>query len=232
MSKIHLILPLLLFNINLSAQLLLDVEEEREVKVEGAIITKNFKFLDGIYTSFDAFQKNEPTYTWKDVKASVYTNPQTYVTQIEHIIYEDRMLDLDKLWGVCLGGIPYIHQPRELLGKQNTTFVGLKLRGKICYFTFDSEETLELLMPVYNPHTGKPFRKAVIKREYTKTHSKILDFESGEVKDFSISNLLDWIEDDPELVKTVSEMNPIEAEEKLFTCLLIYVDRNVVRVKT
>ena len=225
MKYYKLIIPfLLLTSTQLPAQLLLEEE--------GDVIIKNFKFDDGIYTTYEEFQKNEPTYTWKEVKASVYTNPQTYVTQIEHIIHEGQLLKLDELWGVCFGGIPYVYQPKELLGKQNETFVGLKLRGKICYLEFETQETLELMMPVYNPHTGKPFRKALIKREYTKNYAKILNFESGEIKPFTISNLLDWIADDSELVKTVSEMNTLEAEEKLFKCLLIYVDRNSARLKT
>jgi len=214
-----LIASCLLINVTLVAQTASD------------IITKNFKFKDGIYATLDAFQRNQPTYIWEDVKANIATNPQTFITQVEYITYQNQLLDIDKVWGLCLGGIPYVQQPKELLGKQISVFVGLQMRGKISYFAYKTKEKIELAMPVYNPATGRPFRQQVIEREYQKNHAKMLNIETGEVDDFTITNFLKWIADDPELTKTVKEMNPVEAEEKLFKCLLIYVDRNEVRVK-
>ena len=57
-----------------------------------------------------------------------------------------------------------------------------------------------------------------------------MNFETGEVADFTIENFLKWILDDPRLIQSINELSQEEAQEKLFKCLLIYDDRNEVFV--
>ena len=58
-----------------------------------------------------------------------------------------------------------------------------------------------------------------------------MHFETGEVKDFTVENFLQWIQDDENLVETIMELSEEERQEKLFKCLLIYVDRNEVKIR-
>jgi hypothetical protein len=70
-----------------------------------------------------------------------------------------------------------------------------------------------------------------VEREERVTFEKILHFETGEVLDFTVDNFLSWIQDDENLVETILDLPPEERKEKLFKCLLIYVDRNEAWIK-
>ncbi|MCB0644919.1 MAG: hypothetical protein KDC44_24905, partial [Phaeodactylibacter sp.] len=104
--------------------------------------------------------------------------------------------------------------------------------GKICYFRYENLESRSIPMVAYNPATGKPFREAVVQRNVLVTYEKMLHFESGEIRDFTVENFLAWIQDDPELTASVRELGPDEILEKLFKCLLIYDDRNLAYIYT
>ena len=206
------------------------------LSAEGQVISKNFQFTDGIYLSHEAFQRNQPDYLLEALKANLFTNPQTFMTQVDSVSvlvngsYQD--LEPRAIWIICLGGIPYIRLPEGAVNKDLTTFAGLQLRGKICYFRYENLESREIPMVAYNPATGKPFRQAVIQRNVLVTYEKMMHFETGEVLDFTVEHFLGWIQDDPELTLSVRELGPDEAREKLFKCLLIYDDRNLVELKT
>ncbi len=198
------------------------------------VLGKNFQFEDGIYFSLEDFQNNQPSLTWEEVEAVVYSNPQNFMTQVQYIkngkTEDANFLDLGKIWGLSLGGIPYIRLEKEEVDKTMTVFAGLRMRGKICYFNYEEEVTRQLEMPVYNPHNQKVFRTAIIERKQTLIHEKMLNFETGAIDDFNPQNFIRWIVDDERLVETMLEMTALELEEKLFKCLLIYVDRNEVKV--
>ncbi len=194
---------------------------------------KNFKFTDGIYYDFASFQSNQPDMTWEEVEASVFSNPQTFMAQVEYIQSESNgRIAVDSLWGICLGGIPYIRLPKGSVNRSLTVFAGLRLRGKLCYFNYENEEMRSFEMPVYIPNTDFVFRKAWVDREQIIVYEKLLHFETGEVVDFNPYNFRRWIADDERLLQTLDKMTMPEVEEKLFKCLLIYVDRNAVQIKT
>lgn len=201
------------------------------------LLTKNFKFQDGVYLSLAAFQNNAPDYTWEQVKTNLFSNPQTFITQVEYIdlkadsITTKQPLHLETVWGISLDGIPYIRLPKGTLDTKLMSFAGLQVRGKICYFEFDRPEMREILMPVYNPVTGKPFREAYVQREKQIYYQKMMDFRTGEIKDFNTQNMLLWIEDDRKLWNAVNVLTEEEAHEKLFKSLLIYDDRQKIYVR-
>lgn len=208
---------------------------EISAQADSLILTKNYRFNDGIYMSFEAFQSNTPDYQWSDLKANLVTNPQTFITQVQYIFIKNEAesipLDLGKVWGISLAGIPYLRLDKNGSENNTTSFAGLQLRGKICYFSFDDLRRVKIPIHAYNPYNGRPFRSAVIEREKQIRIEKILNFETGEIADFNVKNLKNWIQDDKRLFETINSLNAEEAEEKLFKCLLIYVDRNVVRIK-
>ena len=215
-------------------------------------LSKNFKFKDGVFMTFEDFKNNKPTYTWKDVDAGVHSNPQNFTAQMYYLKVkntsangqktagqntnispsenENSLIDLAQVWGIALDGIPYIRLPKEALNKQNTVFVGLKLRGKISYFEYAEFVMKKIRMSAYNPRTGEPFRTMDVEREVQVTHKKMLDFTSGEIADFTTSNFEKWIQDDVALLETVKDLPDGKANQKLFKCLLIYVDRNLVKI--
>ena len=200
---------------------------------EPVAVTKNFAFADGVYLSFAEFQENRPSYRWTDLKSSLFTNPQTFLTQIEFLKLKEegnRPVPLDSVWGLCLGGIPYVRLPQGAVDKELPTFAVLQVRGKICYFVFSRPELRRIPMSAYNPLTGRPFRSGLVDRWEEVEHPMMLHFQTGEVARLTVDNFLQWIDDDERLQETVRELEAGEAQEKLFKCLLIYDDRNPVFV--
>ncbi len=201
---------------------------------DSVLVTKNFKFKDGVYLTFDAFQQNLPDYTWEQAEGRMVTNADTYLTKIEWLRTKDSLnkkhIPLHQIWGVCVGGIPFIrtpiHQPDYVL------FAALRVRGKICYFAYEEEAIEQVVISAYNPLTGKPFRSGKVDNKVYRRIEKMLHFNHGEVMDFTPENFLKWIIDDPKLTETVKGLSQEEIQEKLFKCLLIYVDRNPVYITT
>ena len=202
---------------------------------DSLILTKNYHFNDGVYLSFEAFQSNDPDYQWDELRANLVTNPQTFLTQIQYVFIknerEDVPLELDKIWCVSLAGIPYINLTDEGLNKDMVSFAGLQLRGKICYYSFEDYRVVQIPMHAYNPYTGKPFRSGMVERKKQLLFERILNFETGEKAELTVENLKKWITDDKKLLNTMNSLPYDEVKEKLFKCLLIYDDRNVVRIK-
>ncbi|MDG1432992.1 MAG: hypothetical protein P8M17_11270 [Saprospiraceae bacterium] len=205
-------------------------------------LSKNFKFQDGIFLSFEDFKNNKPTYKWKEVLAGVHSNPQNFLAQMyglkvemvevsEEKEIQYRNVDLESIWGICLDGIPYIRLSREELKKENVVFAGMKLRGKICYYEYEEFVIEKKEMSAYNPVTGYPFRTKDVDVKVKLIHQNMLHFETGETAVFSKENFKEWIKDDKRLYETVSELSTQEVEDKLFKCLLIYDDRNLVKVR-
>ena len=197
---------------------------------DSVLLTKNFQFEDGIYLSFEEFQTNKPTFGWDEVKASIFTNPQTMLTQISSISLpdggEDLALDAGDIYAISVEGVPSIQVEKTEINKDLATFAALKVRGKICYFGFPTIHKKQIEMQAFNPKNGRAFRTSMIEREEEVFIEKMLDFATGKVEPFEVENFLKWIEQDEDLVKTITDLKPHERKEKLFKCLLIFDDRN------
>lgn len=200
-------------------------------------LSKNFKFHDGIFFTFEEFKNNTPTYEWDDVEVGIYSNPQNFIAQIHFLKVkkegeeELQIVDLNEVWGISLDGIPYLRlRAEESNKKELTVFAGLKLRGKICYYEYEEFVMKKIPMSAYNPNTGKPFRTMAVERKVKVIHKNMLHFQTGETAVFSIENFKKWIFDDKKLLKSVEDLTPNQVDEKLFKCLLIYDDRNLVKV--
>lgn len=188
-------------------------------------VSKNFKFKDGIYTSFQDFRNNKPRFSFDQVQAQMSANPQSCMAQITHIAANNHEIPIDSIWGICLSGIPYI----QLADKSH--FACLSVRGKICLYSYATQELRRIPMPVYNPATGSKLYEGVVERVVDKDHTFMLHFETGETKGFSPKNFKEWIKGDVGLYNSIDDLDVKETREKLFKCLLIYDDRNPVFVK-
>ncbi len=189
------------------------------------LLTKNFKFEDGIYLSFSEFQQNQPSISWDSVFARLHTNPQNFVTLVETIHLKATKASIKGIWGFSLGGIPYINVEKKNEAGLHK-YVGLKVRGSICYYVMEEKYEQSETITAYNPLTGVPFRQAQIMTEKKRERPFMMSFKSGKKADFVEDNFLKWIEDDAKLVKTVQNLKDADRAEKLFKCLLIYIDRN------
>jgi hypothetical protein len=197
---------------------------------ERIMVTKNFQFQDGVYLSFESLKKNQPDLPMDSIDMVLFVNPQTHLAQVDHIVLKsDRQaINLDSIWGLSINGIPYKKVDHSNLEKPLTTFAGLKARGKLCYYSFTATNFQEVPIRAYNPLNGRPFRTGTITKPEEVLVEMMIHWETGEEKYFNKENLLQLIQDDKALSNTVRDLKEDEIEEKLFKCLLIYVDRNPV----
>ncbi|MFT5166093.1 MAG: hypothetical protein ACI8P3_001324 [Saprospiraceae bacterium] len=200
---------------------------------DSLLLTKNFSFDDGVYMTFESFQKNEPTYLWKDLRSNLVANPQTFLAQVEFLELKEgnTRINLEKVWGISIGGLPYIRLEKGAVKKKLTSFSALRLRGKICFFEYEDFEIVQIPMPVYNPVTGKPFMVSAVERNIKVYYSRILDFETGKIESLNVENLKYWVKDDAQLVKALESLGD-DAKEKLFKSILIYDDRHKVYIRS
>lgn len=199
---------------------------------EQVLLTKNFKFNDGIFLSFEDFRNNQPNYSWEELSFNLFANPQTFITKVKSIYTLDGdSIDLEQVWGLSIDGIPHIKLKKGELSEELHAFVSMKVRGKLCYFAYEDSETEMVTIKAYNPLTKRPFREGKVEREVDVLEEKMLHFATGEIQDFTVDNFITAIrEDDEKLVNTIKDLPPEEAREKLFKCLLIYVDRHQVYI--
>ena len=195
---------------------------------DSVVLTKNFRFADGVYFNLAELQANRPGLPLDSMKLDYITNPQTSLSQLNAVFLKKNTpsFPLDSIWAICLDGVPSIRVPQNEINRELPNFAALKLRGKICFFTYPDYRKKTIRVAAYNPLTGRPFRHGNVVRDEEVIVEKMLHFQTGEVADFTVNNLLVWIQDDPLLVETLTELAREEQEEKLFKSLLIYVDRN------
>jgi hypothetical protein len=199
---------------------------------DSLLLTKNFNFHDGVYMTFEDFQRNKPTYKWDELRSNLVANPKTFLAQVEFLKIKelDSLINLEHVWGISIGGLPYIRLEKGAVKKELTSFAALRVRGKICYFEYEDFEVVQIPMPVYNPVTGRPFRVATVERKINVYYEKILDFETGRIEFLTVDNLKSWVEEDTQLTKALQSLGD-DADEKLFKCILIYDDRHKVYIQ-
>lgn len=185
--------------------------------------------------SFEDFQYNRPTYTLDIVAGELVTNEEEWTIKAQNMRIKredsEKPLDLTAVWGICFNGIPYVKRSLTEGPVTFAIFTGLRLRGKICYFSFEEEETKMITVSAYNPLNGRPFRTGKVATKEWVKKEKMLHFENGETVDFNRENLLKWIADDPQLVSSIEDLGEELPWETLYKCLRIYLDRHKVNVK-
>ncbi len=196
-------------------------------------LTQSLQFKSGVYLTYEDFQANQPSYGGDEIKAAYFQNPQSEEVRVEYIrlIGTNEYLPLDSIWGIGLKGVPYVSVELNKSVEGLRTFAKMEVRGNICYFFYNDKETKDIPFAAYNPYTGKPFRKATIRREVAVLKEKMLRFETGQITDFTYENVLNWIEDEIDLVSALKSLGAKKAEERLFKTLLLYDDRNEVKLK-
>ena len=197
------------------------------------VVTKNFKFKDGVYATYSDWQKNKPMLVWDSVETNLAVNPKTLFMQMEFAKHKKtrESITLDSIWGVVVDGIPYIHLPKEELNKTAYCFAGLTLRGRLCYYYYETVLHSKVPITAYIPQTGEPYVTKKVSKEQTIVREKLINYETGEIFDLNLNSFKKLISDDKELVATVNDFKANELKDKLFKCLLIYNDRNPVYLK-
>lgn len=189
-------------------------------------LVNSFEFNDGVYLTINDLQQNKPNYTWAEINASAHINRDKEVIRLEYLNVKDssKVGLQEAVWGICVEGVPYIRMIDTMKGQ--TIFTALRVRGKLCYFYYDSYEMREVPMTIYDPNTGRPIWQQNVENKEPIVVEKMLNFETGNISDMEVSTFKNWIQDDKQLTNTINDLSAAEAREKLYKMLLIYNDRN------
>jgi len=195
-------------------------------------LTQTFRFESGIYLTFEAFQKNTPSIKAVDITGNFFINENTKQAKVEYINLKatNQKLDLDKMWGIVIRGIPYVKASPNLPSHSLKVFAAMEVRGNICYYAYDDIEEKEVTFKAYNPLIGKPFRTGKAMRKLPVIKEKMLRFTTGEEADFNYQNLLEWAAAEPDIIQAMKSLGPIKAEDKLFDALLLYNEKHPVNL--
>jgi hypothetical protein len=200
-------------------------------QVDSLPLDADFAFQNGVYLTLEQLQQNRPAYKWKEVEARLAANRDKYFAQMEFL--QPRGLPpipAEQVYAFVLNDLPYIRVQDETVNERAATFAGLRVRGKISYYTYERREEQLVQMAAYNPLTGRPFREGQVRRDKLVEVKRLLHFPSGKRGEMNRETLLDFMSDDPKMLRTVEELPNAELGEKLYKCVLIYDDRNPVKL--
>lgn len=195
---------------------------------DSLFLNNNTQFRDGIYLNYEAFKNNQPDFTWEEVGGNIFINQQNHTAKIEGLYLKKDSVKviLPAIWGFSRFGVPF-RQIELVDGYQR--FSTIKVRGRLCYYSYvrPVEKTVEIV--AYNPKNRMPFRKGQVNNREEEVVEQFFEYETGTLYDFNLIVFLAYISDkDKSLWKTLNNLSKEEARAKLYKCLLIYNDRHPV----
>jgi hypothetical protein len=188
----------------------------------------NYQFVDGVYTSIEALKTNVPSFSLANISGSLVLQEEEYLLKVEELYPRGRadlLLELQKFKVICVNGLPYVQAFVEE-ERNYTVYAGLRVRGRLCYYSYEQNYRDTVLIRAYNPVTGRPFRQQNIVRDQAQLHEKVMDLSTGIVYDFNLENMLTLLASDKPLVGSLIKLSPAEAYARLQKCLLIFDDRH------
>ena len=186
--------------------------------------TPDFKFVDGIYRTFEEFKENNPSIKRKAV---LDDNPgmQFFVgrfTKAEKIAYKDstgnmQIIKRKDVWGYCSNDVVYI--------KYNRNFHRILKIGSIIFF-----------IELYNTSTTY-YQDPIKFIPYFRTNSSIeyqyiIDFKTGDILKYDLNNFLALLFDDKDLYnKFMAIPSDRKRKKQMFNYLNKFNERNPVYFK-
>ncbi len=198
---------------------------------DSVLLNRSFQFVDGLYLSFEDFKNNQPAFTPDAYEMVHVVNPQTLLAQVASLsLASEQEFEMDQLWGICIEGRPYIQVNRNEVGKDLASFAGLKVIGRLCFYSYQKPSKVPVEIKAYNPLTGRPFRSGTIDKMELQNYYIMLDFLNGEKKIFNKTNLLNWVQEDERISRLVQSVDGQDGET-LLRALIAYNDRNLIFIK-
>lgn len=210
---------------------------------EGMIkYTPDFKFTDGIYLNFDMVKMNRPIPKAKLLTSVDYNDREFFkkIFENDKIYFYDNMgvrqeVAKNAIWGYARNGVLYI-QVQESFNR--ITFV-----GNICHFvaditTMDSRyynSPYGYYDPYYSPYGyGNYYSPYSYYSPYnrqsnmTRTELKqyLIDFESGKVLEFDVSNTELLLMKDDKLYEEYVQLSRTKKKELMFVYIRKFNEKN------
>ncbi|PSR11978.1 MAG: hypothetical protein DA408_20020 [Bacteroidetes bacterium] len=204
------------------------VQLSGQAAVDSVAVDVNFQFVDGLYPNVAALKAHRPALVFGNLAGKLVLQEEEYLLKVESLYPKGRpdlAIPLADIGVICFNGLPYFRAYEDSL-RQFTVYAGLRVRGRLSYYTYEQQQPDTVLVKAYNPVTGRPFRQQAIIRTLPQLVEKVVDLATGLYYDFNLENMLHLLAADPALVSSLRELEPAEAEARLQRCLLIFDDRH------
>jgi hypothetical protein len=204
--------------------------------------TPDFRFTDGIYLSFDQVKLNKPIPKAKILTSVDYNDREFFKKVMEpgKIYFYDNMgvrqeVAINNIWGYSRNGVLYV----QIQGNFNRiTFV-----GSICHFvaditTYDSRyynSPYGYYDPYYSPYGYRsyynpynpyyyPYGQSNMSRTELKQY--LIDFESGKILEFDVSNTELLLMKDSKLYEEYVQLSRKKKKELMFVYIRKFDENN------
>jgi len=215
-------------------------------RIEMVKYTPDFRFKDGIYLNFDQVRYNRPIPKAKIVTSLDYNDREFFkkLMEMEKLYFYDDMgvrqdVARTDIWGYARNGVVYV----QVQGNFNRiTFV-----GSICHFvaditTYDNRYYNSpyggYYDPYYSPYYGygnyySPYNSPYYYSPYgrsnmprTEVKQYIIDFESGKVLEFDISNTELLLMKDNQLYEEYVQLSNKKKKDLMFVYIRKFNEKN------
>ncbi len=190
---------------------------------DSVIYSRDFRLYEGIYMTYQDFR-----YNWPIDKEKIITNlPKdqldffSKLTESDIIEYKERdgsltKIKTEKIWGYCQNNVIFINQDKN--------FFRIPVFGAISNFI----GTVEVLSysPGYDPFMNAPMNSTAQKTREIRQY--LFDFYSGEVVQYSIEKLEEFLKRDDVLYKEFMAFNKKKKKENAFKYMRLYNEKHPV----
>ena len=206
--------------------------------------TPDFKFRDGIYLNFEMVKQNSPIPKAK-LLTSVDYNDREFFTQLfkgDKIYFYDNMglrqeLDKNNIWGFARNGVLY--------RKVQDNYYRITYFGSIVHYVADvttydpgnyySGYPYGYYSPYsysYNPYYYSPYSYGSPSSGSTRTnlYQFIIDFETGDEREYNLQSLEAILIRDPELYSEFESMRGKNKKKMMFVFLRRYNEKHPVYI--
>ncbi|MFH1005578.1 MAG: hypothetical protein V1781_08855 [Bacteroidota bacterium] len=182
--------------------------------------TKEFEFKEGIYFSFLDFKKNSPLPLSKIV-SNYNKSSRDFLDKIlskTTFIYSDstnkeQTIKSNNIWGYCSNGTIHLNY--------GTDFTRVNIIGSIFHFVATVPVRTGNTNPYYNDYSFGSLQQYIYVSEQF-----ILDFETGKVVEFNISNMEELLQRDELLYKEFSALKKKQKKDSIFLYLRKYNEKH------
>jgi hypothetical protein len=187
------------------------------------LYSRDFRLYEGIYMTYQDFR-----YNWPIDKEKIITNlPKdqldffSKLTESDIIEYKERdgsltKIKTEKIWGYCQNNVIFINQDKN--------FFRIPVFGAISNFI----GTVEVLSysPGYDPFMNAPMNSTAQRTREIRQY--LFDFYSGEVVQYSIEKLEEFLKRDDVLYKEFMAFNKKKKKENAFKYMRLYNEKHPV----
>jgi len=190
----------------------------------------DFKFSDGIYLNFTQVKNNLPIQpskieTAEDIKSIDFY--EKVLSEETIIIFDEngmkQEIAVEEIWGYSNMGILFV--------QQNNEFNRVPIVGSLSHFVsmivVKNQRGVDPFNNYYNPYYYDPMHN---NNRYSSSSSElrqyIIDFETGNIIDFTRKNLKALLVHDPELYEDYNNLSRRKQRKMLFFYLRRYNERN------